>query len=63
MIYAQRDDVVVIEGSRTALGSAFQTINALYQEVGDRFAVETGHEWEDGQQLLHAANLVLSGSG
>ncbi|GEL48916.1 hypothetical protein CHO01_40320 [Cellulomonas hominis] len=61
MIIAERDEIAILEGARVELSGAFQTIGALHQEVGDRFEAETGFRWDEGVQLLYAANSVLSG--
>jgi hypothetical protein len=62
VIIAEREEIVILEASRAELGGAFQAIGALYQELGDRFELETGFGSDEGLQLAFAANGVLSGS-
>jgi hypothetical protein len=57
-----REEVIFLEGEEALLVRAFQAIDALGQEVGDRFAAVTGYSWEDGAQLLHAGNEALAGA-
>ena len=58
---AGREEIVILESSRSELGGAFQTIGALHQKVGDQFETVTRVRWDEALQLLYAANGVLSG--
>lgn len=63
MITAEERSIILLEGASADLLAAFQTINALGQERGDLFELDTGVEWNQAQKVLFGANQVISGGG